>query len=139
LVRVTIQYLLPSTTVDQLEDQDHAPEPVPGDLSDYPGSRRYFKVTSEGTVGGARRKVEPILYTSRLDVPAAYYTPRDIKLEGDVAVSGVSLFAGGNIDMVGDVTINRETPAVYGDWDTTNFSLPSLLNTAPRTDAGGTA
>jgi hypothetical protein len=136
-VRVTIQYLLPSTTVGQVEDGDHAPEPVPGDLSDYPGGERYFKVISEGTADGARRKVEAILYTSRLDVPATYYTPKDITLEGDIGVSGVSLFAGGNIDMVGDVTIDRETPAVYGDWDTTNFSPPSQLNTAPRTDARG--
>ena len=135
--RVTVQYLLPSTTAGQVEDGDHAPEPVPGDLSDYPGGERYFKVTSVGTAGGAWRKVEAILYTSRLDVPAAYYTPKDVTLEGDVGISGVSLFAGGNIDMVGDVTTDRETPAVYGDWDTTNFSPPSRLNTAPRTDAGG--
>ena len=136
-VRVTVQYLLPSTTVGQVEDGDHAPEPLPADLSDYPGGERYFKVTSEGTTGGARRKVEAILYTSRLDVPAAYYTPKDVTLEGSVGISGMSHFAGGNIDMVGDVTIDCETPAGYGDWDTTNFSPPSDLNTAPRADAGG--
>ena len=136
-VRVTVQYLLPSMTAGQVENGDHAPEPVPGELGDYPGGERYFKVISEGTAGGARRKVEAILYTSRLDVPAAYYTPQDITLEGEVGISGVSFFAGGNIDMVGDITIDRETPAVYGDWDTTNFSPASQLNTAPRTDAGG--
>ncbi len=87
-VRVTIQYLLPSTTGGQVEDGDHAPEPVPGDLSDYPGGRRYFKVTSEGTAGGARRKVEAMPYTRRLDAPATYYTPEDIVLEGDAGVSG---------------------------------------------------
>ena len=85
-VTVTIQYLLPSTTVGHVEDGDHAPEPVPGDLSDYPGGERDFKVVSEGTAGGARRKVEAILYTSRLDVPAAYYTPKDITLEGEVSI-----------------------------------------------------
>jgi hypothetical protein len=135
-VRVTIQYLLPSTTTAQLENGDHAPELVPGDLTDYPGGESYFKVISAGTAGSARRKVEAILYTSRLDVPAAYYTPNDITLD-DVAISGVSFFAGGNIDKVGDVTIDLGTPATYGDWDTTNFSPPSRLNTIPRTDAAG--
>lgn len=132
-VRVTIQYLLPSTTAAQAEDGNHAPEPTTGDS----GGERYFEVISEGTTGGARRKVEAILHTSRLDVPAAYYTPQDITLEGDVRVSGVSLFAGGNIDLVGDVNLDRETPAVYRDWDTTNLNPPSQLNTAPRADAGG--
>jgi hypothetical protein len=129
-VRVTIQYLLPSTTTAQVEDGDHAPELVPGDLNNY------FKVISEGMVGGARRKVEAILYTSGLDVPATYYTPNDITLD-DVAISGVSFFAGGNIDMVGDVTIDRVAPAIYEDWDTTGFSPPSRLNTAPRVDVTG--
>jgi hypothetical protein len=128
-VRVTIQYLLPSTTTAQLEDGDHAPELVLGDES-------YFKVISEGTTGDARRKIEAILYASRLEVPAAYYTPNDITLD-DVAISGVSFFAGGNIDKVGDVTIDRGMPAAYGDWDTTNFRPPSQLNTVPRTDAAG--
>ena len=139
--KVTIQYLLPSTTASQLGDANRAPELVPGDppgLTDYPGGRNFFRVVSEGTSGGARRRVEAILYTSRLDVPAAYYTPKDITLQGDIGVSGVSFFAGGNIDRVGNVTIDRETPAPYGDWDTTSFSSPSRLNTVPRTDATGT-
>jgi hypothetical protein len=140
-VRATIQYLLPSTTAAQVGDGNHAPELVPGDppgLTDYPNGRDFFKVISEGTAGGARRKVEAILYTSKLDVPAAHYTPKDITLEGDMSVGGVSLFAGGNIDKVGNVTIDRETPAIYGDWDTTSSSPPSRLNTVPRTDASGT-
>ncbi|MCA1688129.1 MAG: hypothetical protein LC714_05975, partial [Actinobacteria bacterium] len=131
------QYLLPSTTAAELGEEDHAPELVTGDLTDYPGGENYFKVTSEGTSGGARRKIEAILYTSRLDVPAAYYTPNDIMLQGDIDISGVSFFAGGNIDKNGDVTIDRETSATYGDWDTTSFSPPSRLNTVPRTDAAG--
>ena len=138
--RVTIQYLLPSTGASQVGDENRAPELIPGDppgLTDYPDGRNFFRVISEGTSGGARRRVEAILYTSRLDVPAAYYTPKDITLRGDIGVSGVSVFAGGNIDRVGNVTIDREAPAPYGDWDTTDFSPPSRLNTIPRTDAAG--
>jgi hypothetical protein len=134
---VTIQYLLPSTSASQARDTNRAPEFVPGDLSDYPDGRNYFRVVSEGTAGGARRRVEAIFYASRLEMPAAYYTPNDITLQGDIGISGVSFFAGGNIDMVGKVTIDRETPAPYGDWDTTGFSPPSQLNTAPRADAAG--
>ena len=137
-VKVTIQYLLPSTAASQVGDEDRAPELVPGDLTDYPDGKNYFRVISEGTAGTARRRVEAIFFTSRLDVPTAYYTPRDITLRGDIGVSGVSFFAGGNIDKASSVTIDRETPAAYGDWDTTSFSPPSRLNTVPRTDAAGT-
>jgi hypothetical protein len=136
-VRVRIRYLLPSTATAEVEDGDHAPELVPGGLTDYPGGENFFDVTSEGTVGGARRKVEAILYTSRRDAPATYYTPSDITLEGDIGVSGVSFFAGGNMNRVGDVNIDRAPPATYGDWNTMSFNPPSPLNTAPRTDAAG--
>lgn len=67
-VRVRIQYLLPSTTTSELGEVDHAPELSPGDA---PGPNKYFKVTSEGMAGGARRKVEAILYASRIDGPSA--------------------------------------------------------------------
>src|SRR5215218_6174275 len=46
---VTIQYLLPSTTASQTRDANRAPELAPGDLSDYPDGRNYFRVVSEGT------------------------------------------------------------------------------------------
>jgi hypothetical protein len=140
-VRVTVQYLLPSTTTAQVEEGNDVPEQVPSyspGLDDYPAGENYFKVISEGTAGGARRRVEAILYMSRLGVPAAYYTPNDITLQGDdLGISGVSFFAGGNIDKVGEATIDRGTPAAYGDWDTTGFSPPSRLSTVPRTDAAG--
>jgi hypothetical protein len=129
-VRVTIRYLLPSTSAAEVGERDHAPELVAG-------GENYFEVISEGTSGGARRKVEAILYASRIGAPAAYYTPNDITLRGNSSIGGVSLFAGGDINRVGDVSIDRETPAAYGDWDTTSSSPPSPLNTVPRTDAAG--
>lgn len=142
--KVTIQYLLPSlpaTGTTQLTDKDHAPELVPTDppgQTDYPDGKNYFKVISEGTSGGARRKVEAILFTSKLDVPTAYYTPNNITIQGNIDISGVSFFAKGNITKVGNsVTVDRATPALYGDWDTRNFNPPSKLNTKPRTNAAG--
>ena len=77
-VRVRIQYLLPSTTTSEVDETDHAPELTPGDP---PGPYRYFKVTSEGMAGGARRKVEAILYARKIDgqsasSPAANLTTR---------------------------------------------------------------
>jgi hypothetical protein len=137
-VKVTIQYLLPSMTTLDLQDQNHAPELVPTGQTDYPGDKRYFRVISEGTAGQARRKVEAIFYTSKLDVPTAYYTPTNITIQGNIDISGVSFFAKGNINKVGSsITINRTAPALYGDWDTTKFNPPSNLNTRPRTNALG--
>ena len=136
--KVTIQYLLPALTTAQVGDKDHAPELVPTGRSDYPGGKNYFKVVSEGTDGQARRKAEAIFYTSKLDVPTAYYTPNNITLQGNIDVSGVSFFAKGNITKVGNgATIDRTTPALYGDWDTTKFNPPSNRNTRPRQNSSG--
>lgn len=107
-------------------------------LTDYPGGVNYFKITSAATTGNAKRKVESIYYTSKLDVPTAYYTPNNITIQGNINVSGVSFFAKGNINIIGNsVTINRNTADLYGDWDTTQFNPPLDLNTIPRTDASG--
>lgn len=139
--KVTIQYLLPSTSTTQLGNANYAPELVPTDppgQTDYPGGKNYFKIVSEGTAGEARRKVETIFYTSKLDVPTAYYTPNNITIQGNIDISGVSLFAKGNITKVGDsVRVDRATPALYGDWDTTKFNPPSNLNTRPRRNSSG--
>ena len=53
---------------------------------------------------------------------------------------GVSFFAGGNITKTqsASLTVDRNPPALYRDWDTTNstnFTPASKLNTVPRRDA----
>jgi hypothetical protein len=139
--KVTVQYLLPSTSSAEVGNKDHAPERVPTNppgQTTYPGDKNYFKIVSEGTAGEARRKVEAIFYTSKLDVPTAYYTLKDITIQGNIDISGVSFFAKGNITRSGDnVTVDRNTPALYGDWDTTKFDPPSNLNTRPRRSSSG--
>src|SRR3954471_5867367 len=87
--KVTIQYLLPSTSAAEVGNKDHAPERVPTNppgQTTYPGDKNYFKIVSEGTAGEARRKVEAIFYTSKLDVPTAYYTPKDITIQGNIDI-----------------------------------------------------
>lgn len=100
--------------------------------------RAYFKITSTGYFpadgSGAVRTVRAIVHTNRLDVPTAYYTPNNIEFNGSPDVSSVSFFAGGNIDLK-NTTVDRSTPALYNDWDTTNsanFTPSSNLNTVPR-------
>jgi len=56
----TILYLTPARTAAQQRDGRHAPERVPAGLPDYPDAD-FFLVVSEGSSGGARRKVEVIL------------------------------------------------------------------------------
>lgn len=70
--RVSILYLLPAQIPEEQRDRLHAPELVPSGLSDYP-DRDFFLVASEGSVGGARRKVEVILYA---EVPG---DPREVR------------------------------------------------------------
>lgn len=91
----------------------------------------YYRVISTGTYRNAVRRVESIYYTNQLDVPTAYYTPKNIEFNGSPDVSGVSFFAGGYID-IGNADFDRTTEALYGDWDTTDDATPSNLNTVPR-------
>lgn len=103
--------------------------------------RAYFKITSTGYYpadsSGAVRTVQAIVHTSKLDVPTAYYTPKDIRFNGSPDVSGVSFFAGGNI-IVGSADLKRgpsDPLALYRDWNTNdaaNFTPTSKLNTSPR-------
>jgi hypothetical protein len=95
-------------------------------------------VTSDASVGGARRRIEAILCAKQLGFPTAYYTPKTIGFEGTVKVSGVSFFAGGNIAGTnsGNVTIDRATEALYRNWDSRKFSPKSKYNTTPRKGTG---
>lgn len=100
--------------------------------------KAFFKITSTGFYpadgSGAKRKIEAIYYTNRLDVPTAYYTPKNIEFNGSPDVAGVSFFAGGNIRL-GNADVSSTSPALYRDWDTTNpanFSPTSNLNTVAR-------
>lgn len=105
--------------------------------------KRYFKITSTGNFpadgSGATRTVQAIYYTQPLDYPTAYYTPSDIDFNGNTNVSGVSFFAKGNITGVfaGSFNVDRNVPALYGNWNTTLFTPPSNLNTVSRKDASG--
>lgn len=109
--------------------------------------RAFFKITSTGYYpadgSGAKRKIETIYHTNRLDVPTAYYTPKNIRFNGGVSIKGVSFFAGGNITKTpsASLSVDRTTPAIYRDWDTTdpaNFDPPSQLNTVARRRADST-
>ncbi len=111
---------------------ENAPEDIEA------SKRAYFKVTSTGYFpadgSGAVRTVQSIIHTNKLDVPTAYYTPKNIEFNGSPNVKGVSFFAGGNIDLK-SADVDRATPALYNDWDTTNtanFTPTSKLNTVPR-------
>ena len=133
---VKIQYLLPSDIPGELSDPKHAPELTPlkadgsGRELDYPEPVDYFKVTSEGTAGEARRKIEAIYATQDLGVPKGYYTPGTIEIRGTARITGVSIFALGNVTINSNSSITGDD-AAYGDWNR------SPLNTTPRRDIAG--
>ena len=135
-IKVSIQYL-PPVTAPATPNKDQAPETMPDGDTKLASGCRYFKVTSYGESSDAKRGVEATYCASQLDVPTAYYTPKDIEFNGNVHVSGVSFFARGNIkgSTSGSVSIDRMTPALYGDWDTTKFKPQSNRNTKARVNA----
>ena len=117
-----------------------------------------FLVTSTGTYGEARRKIEAILRktsspTSSSGIPA-YYTPGDIRLTTSVDINGISLFSGKNIiinpisprnatkfredydDSSGGTIKVGSTNDKLEDWNTTNDLSPTNLNTVGRTRSG---
>ncbi len=127
---VWIQYLLPSTTTAQRTEPTHAPELTT--TGQYPIGKDYFKVISLGTEGNARRKVEAIYHTYSLNVPRAYYTPGNIRLNGNAgSITNISLFAGGNVTGTGGTAVTGEDYA-YGDW----CRPPSNIAARTTTNAG---
>lgn len=135
-VRVSVQYL-PPVTAPSTPNSDQAPETIPAGGTELASGCRYFKVRAYGESGQAKRGVETIYCASQLNVPTAYYTPKTIEFDGNVNISGVSFFARENIkgSRSGSVSIDRTTPALYGDWDSTKFTPPSNYNTTPRKNA----
>ncbi len=129
---VRIQYLLPSTKSSQLTSGDYAPELVPEGQTDYPEPKDFFKVTSEGTAGEARRKIEAIYSTEDLDVPKGYYTPQEVTISGTACIRGVSVFSRGNATFDGSggcdlpgggkSHFSADPDAAYGDWENPPFN-----------------
>lgn len=134
IIRVSIQYL-PPVSEGTTPNSGQAPEVIPAGQSKLQSGCNYFKVKSYGESGQATRGAEAIYCASKLDVPTSYYTPKNIEFAGNVHISGVSFFSGGNIEgsRSGSVTIDRSASALYGDWDTTKYNPPSNHNTTART------
>ncbi len=128
---VTIQWLNPDSSA---PDECVAPETDPP-----PDGTDYFKVVSTGTTGNATRRVEAIYETYNLDVPRAYYTPGDIRINGTACISQVSLFtlsdvrfAGGGNGCNGTGSNFEGDDLHYGDWN----QPPHNTTARPISDAG---
>jgi hypothetical protein len=128
---VRIQYLLPSNTEEEIGRPNHAPERVTvGD--DYAEPRDFFKITSEGTAGEARRKIEAIYSTEDLDVPKGFYTSEEVAISGAACIRGVSVFSRGNATFDGSggcdlpdggkSHFSDDPDAAYGDWENPPFN-----------------
>ena len=116
-INVKIQYLLPSTNAADVRDPDHAPEVITG--------RDYFKVISEGTRNGARRKIEAIFFVEGSDVPKAFIAKGQVTISGTAALTNMSIFTEAGATINGSATFTG-TDLAYGNWN------KSPYNTAPR-------
>jgi len=136
-ITVNIQYL-PPVVAPATPTSEQAPEVISVGSTELSSGCNYFKIKAYGVSSQAKRGAEAIYCASKLNVPTSYYTPKNIEFDGNVTMGGVSFFAGTNIkgSRSGSVSIVRTTPALYGDWDSTNFNPPSNHNTQPRTSGG---
>ncbi len=133
-VRVAIKYLPPP--IESPRDPNHAPETLPAGASDYPDGRDYFRVESDGVFDGARRKVQAVLVTEDLGLPAAYFATRDIVIEDGARINNLSLFAAGNVSGVALDTFTG-TDLAYGDWRNEHNATARLgTSTLAATSAG---
>ncbi len=111
---VTIRCYRQEPNAECAEVTEDAPEAVPA------SSRAFFKITSTGEYGGAKRKVEAIYFSTKSrDVPTGYFADKgNISFNGQFPVSGVSFFSGRNIIISSNQlpNLDRLTPALYGDW-----------------------
>jgi hypothetical protein len=102
---------------------DRAPEVLPRDTSNtttprtYPNNRVYFKITAQGTVGGAQRRIEAIYRTKETGFPTAYYATGDINWNGDAfEVANVSVFSKGSVTRFRPENL-KGCDAVYTNWN----------------------
>jgi hypothetical protein len=95
-INVKIQYLLPSTNAADVRDANHAPEVITG--------RDYFKVISEGTTNGARRKIEAIFFAEGSDVPKAFIAKGQVIISGTAELTSMSMFTEASATINGGAT-----------------------------------
>ncbi len=147
-VRVTIKYLPPPTTLAATGtasrgDPNYAPVSLPAVGVDYPDGRDYFRVESDGTFNGARRKVQAIFVTQDIGIPKSYFASKNINLSGGMTIKNFSLFAKGNVEGVGLDTLTGVDTA-YGNWqvspynDKARLGNSTLSNAVPGVGAEGT-
>lgn len=112
---------------------DSSWSPVPRAGAPNGGRDLTFKITSEGTVGEARRKIEAIYVTEDMGVPKGYYTLGSVTISGTACIDSISVFALGDVTFNGSVGCStgghfKGDDLYYGDW------LKAPFNTTARTD-----
>jgi hypothetical protein len=114
-VRVTIRYLPPPATEEQRTSPNHAPEALAAG-TEYPDGRQYYRVESDGSADGARRKIQAILITQPFGAPITYYATGNVTFNGDRAsLTDTSVFAGGNVTGARENLVTG-IDRVYGNW-----------------------
>ncbi len=138
-INVKIRYLLPARDETQRANPDYAPELTPNNGVDanYAPGVDYFRITSEGTVGGTRRVVDAIYVTQTSGVPQGWYTLGNMQIGGSITIEGLSLFARGSINVSGNPT-TQGTDIAYGNWNRPPWNTKARATDLPGLGAVGT-
>ena len=91
----------------------------------------YFRVTSTGEYGDAKRKIEAIYETYDTGVPKAFVARQNLTISGNVRTGNVSLFSMEDINIDNDSSITGED-LVYGNWATYPDGMDNPFNDTPR-------
>ena len=103
--------------------------------SDTPSPGLYTVVSTGGSAGDAKRRVEAVYrYSSSLGVPASYFTRTNLTLRGSARTSGISLFALGNVAVEGGARIGDVKDEYFQKWAATNdtYTYPNSFNSTAR-------
>lgn len=127
LVNVKIQYLTPtpSSTPSLASNPNYAPEVLPAGQTRYPDRKDYFKITAQGTVGNANRKVEAIYRTKSIGFPAAYFATSNVTFNGNAfSIDNVSVFSQASIINLRAGRIGG-CDIAYGNWNSAPWNTTS--------------
>ena len=133
-ITVKIRHLQRATNDTQVRNENYAPEKTTAD-----DPREFFAVDAVGRSSNdvAARRVKAIMVSKDRGIPKTYFAGRNIDVNGNVTITGTSIFAEGDIIGMDDDTLEGSEDLVYGNWYKPPWNTETRNSSAPGAGAEG--